>query len=93
MLLTYQEAAKNLNVSLSTFRRIVDDGGIAIIEITERCHRVESDSLERYKRSNTQWRYKKEEKPTGATLQSKVSVISDPLGQPKSARLKRAKLN
>ena len=52
-LLTFKEAAMQLCISLRQFRRIVDEGRVAVIKISERTPRVRSSELERFLSSAT----------------------------------------
>jgi excisionase family DNA binding protein len=47
-LLTYNQAAQALGVSLRTFRRLVDDGKIAFVMVSDRTPRIRPSDLRRY---------------------------------------------
>ena len=61
-LLTFDEAAKFLSVSLRQFRRLVDSGKIAIVRVSERAPRVSSSVIQEFVAKSTVRR-----SPGGAT--------------------------
>ena len=52
-LLTFSEAAKKLGISLRQFRRLVDDGKIPFVRVSERAPRVRATVLESFVSSVT----------------------------------------
>ena len=93
MLLTYQQAAEELNVSKRHFERLVGTGDIPTVKVGKRSRRIEPEDLAIFITENKQCLSTSEAQSGGASSKQAGTNTADPLGQPRSARRKRSSAN